>query len=36
MLDFLGFAIPFVLGVIFGAAVMYFGGVIIDKVNGED
>lgn len=34
-LEFLGIAIYFTIGVIVGASIMYFGGLIIDRRNDD-
>lgn len=33
-LEFIGFGIVFTIGVIVGASIMYFGGLLIDKEEG--
>lgn len=34
-LEFFGFGIAFTIGVVIGAAIMYFGGLIIDRQGGD-
>lgn len=36
MLEFLGNGIYFVIGFLLGAAVMYFGPILIERIKGDD